>query len=129
MTTRAVIRALTGLALVGTVACNRGPEGPGPLEARIVGDPLPAGAVVQVTGLGIRGFESRGDTHVYGTAAPSGTGPHRVVVIGPAAAELRFGIQVDDRRAELPVVTLSSAVDASNRSILVGGLEVRLSRK
>jgi len=26
-------------------------------------------------------------------------------------------------------VTLSSAVDASNRSILVGGLEVRLSRK
>jgi hypothetical protein len=110
---------LTGLSFLALLtfvtACDSGPKGPGFLDATLQG-PVPLGAaVVEVTGAGVIGFEGAGTTHVI--SRPSGEGVHRVVLIGEAAGDLRFRVQVDEVRDATPSATVLSAADGANQPL------------
>jgi len=103
---------LLALAALGLGACSDdGPSGPGPVSATVTGAAL-GGAVLEVTGTGITGFEGAGSSQVFhGSTAP---GVYRLVVVGPGAGELRFQILVEDRSGMLPTGVVISAVDGAN---------------
>ena len=82
MTAARAGRVLGVLALGALGGCDLfGPGGPGTLEATVSAQ-VPLGAVVlEVTGVGITGFEDRGDTQAYGASVVEAEGRHRVVLI------------------------------------------------
>lgn len=119
MIRRGLLFGLAAALAFGLGACDSGPSGPGTVQARVTGGETPAGAaVVEVTGKGIRGFEAAGGTRVYSGALSEGSNVYRVVLVnGADAGELRFGIRVDDRGAELPSAAVVIAADTANRPI------------
>lgn len=107
-TLRAPLLAL--LALLA--ACDSGPKGPGFLTGAVEG-PASLGAVqLEVSGAGIVGFEGAGTTRVF--SAPLGEDAHRVVLVGETAGDLRFRIEVTDRRSAPPSATVLSASDEAD---------------
>jgi hypothetical protein len=115
---------LVGLALVS--ACDRN-DGPGYVAGALEG-PIPLGAaVVDVRGTGILGFEPSGATRVFSAVTPDGV--HRVVLVGEAAGDLQFRIEVEDPRAAPPVGVLVSAADGQDHPVTsVTPFRVRISR-
>ena len=116
-----------GLAVV-TTGCESGPDGPGNLTATVTG-PASLGAVtLEVIGEGIRGFQGLGDTRAYGALVSQQSERHRVVLIHPSGGELRFEIQVDDRRAPVPSITVVAAAGTDNRPRTGGDVSVQIER-
>ena len=124
-------RALTGgLALVlvlGTAACE--PSGPGDLAATVQA-PVPTGAlVIEMVGRGITGFGGLGDARTFASSPLRGAAGHRVILVSPSGAALRFRVQVEDVSENPPTATVVSAVDTSNRPIAaLTGYTVRIAR-
>lgn len=130
MTARRRFGALLTLGVaLAAAACDSGPEGPGVLVAKVT-SPQPLGAVVlELTGAGITGFEARGTTQVFGTAAGPGILKHRVILVSPAGStEIPFGISFADRAGAMPSVVAVSASSPSNVPVTAGGLKVRIER-
>ena len=117
---------LAGLALA---ACDSGPEGPGVLDATVVA-PQPLGAVIlEFTGTGVRGFVAQGTTQVYSVAGAAGAARQRVILVSPSGGtEIRFGIDLEDRAAEMPAVVAVSAASPGNAPMTAAGLKVRIER-
>lgn len=119
--------ALAGMALVG--GCKDALEGPGVLPATIRA-PEPLGAVVlEFTGEGILGFEGQGSTLVYSATLPADPNRHRVILVSPGGGtEIRFGIELADRRGALPAVAAVEAASPSNGVANASGLQVKIER-
>lgn len=125
------IRAAAALALASLVvvsaACDSEPGGPGTLVVNVTGAPL-GGAVLQIVGPGIRGFEGLGNTQVYAAPIASNPNGHRVMLVNTIGSDLRFEIQVDDIGMEDPVMTVVSAAGTDNLTLLTAGIEARVER-
>lgn len=113
--------------VAGIGACDFGPSGPGALEGHVTG-PLLGGVVLEVVGVGIRGFEGRGSTRAYSAPVATRANAHRVILIDPQGGELVFDIRVDDIGMEGPVVTVVSATGTDNLELLAGSIEVTVER-
>ena len=115
--------ALVVLSLAG---CDWGPKGPGVINGSIV-SPVSLGAVVlEVEGVGIRGFVGNGDTQAYGSVVSSIEGRHRVVLVSGSGALIQFGIEVVDLGAETPIATVLLAAGVDNLPRLLAGILVEL---
>lgn len=121
--------AVLATALLVPAACDSGPEGPGPLTARVE-SAQPLGAVVlEVSGAGVTGFEGQGATRVFGAVDALGPGRHRVVLVSPdGATELRFSVVFADRKGAMPAVTALSAASPANVTMSAAGVKVRIER-
>ena len=116
----------TVLVLVSLAGCDWGPKGPGVIEGTII-SPTTLGAVVlEVEGMGIRGFVGKGDTQAYGSAVSSVGGRRRVVLVSRSGSSIQFGIEVEDLSAESPIATVIDAAGADNLPKLLTGIVVRL---
>ena len=126
---RAARAGALGLAVALLAAgCDSGPSGPGTLSAT-VSSTSPLGAVVlEVVGPGVQGFEPQGSSRAFGATLSATEGRHRVVVVAPDGAPLRFGIRVEDLGADLPAITAVSAASPQNLPALAEGIEVRVER-
>ena len=113
------------LCLVGGGAC--GPSGPGSFLSRVSGESL-GGVLLEVSGVGIVGFDGRGSTQVYSAPMAHRQNTHRVLLIDPQGGDLLFDIQVTDVGMDLPVVTVVSAAGTDNATRLPAGIEVRIER-
>ncbi|NJD18257.1 MAG: hypothetical protein FIA95_03110 [Gemmatimonadetes bacterium] len=130
MSVRSRLAPALALALLAALAaCDSGPEGPGVLPARLTSPQALGAVVLEFTGGGITGFESRGGTQVFG-AVGSGANPrHRVILVSPSGAtELSFGIVFQDRSAQMPSVVAISASNPGNVPVTAAGLKVRIER-
>lgn len=121
-------RPLAVLALAVIAACDTGPDGPGTVLGTVTGGASLGAAVLDVTWKGVQDFEARGSTQVYSAAVPGEDDRYRVILVGPVAGDLSFGIVVDDVYLEGPVVTVVEAAGADNLPRAVGELQVRLER-
>ncbi|GMV08071.1 MAG: hypothetical protein AMXMBFR53_43460 [Gemmatimonadota bacterium] len=121
----ALVLAASALA----VGCGDALEGPGVLPATIR-SPEPLGAVVlEFTGEGILGFEGQGSTLVYSSPLPAEPNRHRVVLVSPGGGtEIRFGIEMADRRGALPAVAAVEAASPTNGVASASGLQVKIER-
>jgi hypothetical protein len=108
------VLALAFLLLASLAGCDRGRSGPGGLEGVLQG-PVPVGsAFLVVSGRGVEGVEGTGGTLAFSSQV-DGEASTRVVLIAPeGGAPLRFRVQVRDRAAGLPSVTLVELFDAGN---------------
>jgi hypothetical protein len=120
------ISTLALVALFG--ACDTGPSGPGTVSGTVRGSAALGAVVLDVTWVGVQGFEGQGQTQVYSAPVAGDPDRYRVVLIDPVGGELHFGIDVDDVYLEGPVVTVVSAADADNQPMGVAGLSVGLER-
>ncbi len=125
-------RRLVGIvALVASAlaaACDSGPKGPGTLNATVTGPQALGAVVLELAGGTVQGVVAQGSTQAY-AASLGGTEPrYRVVLIAPTGADLRFGVQVGDRGAAAPTVTVVSAANTSNATIPPAGVQVRIER-
>jgi len=120
------VALLAGLALA---ACDSGPEGPGVLNAKVIAS-QPLGAVVlEFTGTGVRGFEGQGATQVYAVAGAAGAARQRVILVSPSGGtEIAFGIDLEDRGAEMPAVVAVMAATPANAPVTTAGVKVRIER-
>jgi hypothetical protein len=115
-------------ALVAGVACESGPSGPGTLGVIVESATLTAAAVVlEVRGVGIRGFTSNGPLQLFWAPA-SAPGGFKVVLVNPGPAiPLTFSIQVDDLGAVAPTGTVIEATSVTNLPIRnTSGLTLRV---
>lgn len=119
------LRALLLTAVVVLAACDSGPEGPGTVTVFVTAPSL-GGAVLEVRGSGIEGFEARGSARVYSAALQGRPGMHRLVVISPEPGELVFDVSVADLGMEGPAVSVVSAADGENRSMRSSEVRVRV---
>jgi len=105
--------------LLAASACETGPSGPGDLNATVESPLRTAGAaVVEVRGVGIRGFSATGLVQVY-WARGTDPGSYRVVLVNPgSAAPLTFSIQVDDVSAPPPTGSALEAAALDNTPLL-----------
>jgi len=86
------LRWAVALVVLSLAGCDWGPKGPGVINGSIV-SPVSLGAVVlEVQGVGIRGFVGNGDTQAYGSVVSSIEGRHRVVLVSASGASIQFGI-------------------------------------
>ncbi|MSR36950.1 MAG: hypothetical protein EXR95_09995 [Gemmatimonadetes bacterium] len=120
-------RGLALAALIGLAGCE--PSGPGSLTA-IVQAPGPAGAlVIELTGIGITGFEGVGAARTFDAPAAPGSTARRVVVVSSTGTAIRFRIKVEDVSGTLPTAAVVSGVDLSNQPIpSLSEYGVRISR-
>lgn len=120
--------ALTAAAVVLLAGCGSGPSGPGVLKGTVRATaPETVGAVVlEVTGSGIRGFESENGTVVYGAVLDQTTGRWRMVAAG--TGPLSFGVKVDDVKGPRPQIQVISAADDENTAIPASDVKVSLSK-
>lgn len=124
---RAARTMLAAAGLLAAAACDSGPGGPGTIVASVEGASL-GGAVVEVRGLGIVGFEGLSGTQLYASPLPNVADAHRVLLIHPDGGELRFEIQVEDIGMEDPVLTVLSAAGVDNLTQLTAGIVTRVER-
>lgn len=105
-------------ALVAGVACESSPSGPGTLGVTIESTTLTAAAVVlEVRGVGIRGFTSTNPTQLFWAPATA-PGSFKVVLVNPGPAiPLTFNIQVDDLGAAAPTGDVIEATSVTNLPI------------
>ncbi len=125
-----VRNAVATVALFGAVtlaACDSEPSGPGTLNASVTGDSL-GGVVLEITGVGIRGFEGLDNTQVYSAPLAESPNMHRVLLIDAEGGSLRFGISVADVGMDDPVVNVVSATGVDNFTRLAAGIVVRVER-
>jgi hypothetical protein len=128
MTQRNLVALGLSLVLLVVTACEFGPSGPGTLVARVSGGSL-GGAVVEVVGVGIRGFGGRGSTQTYAAPVPGRRDAFRVILIDPEAeGDIIFEVLVDNVRMEGPVMTVLSAAGNDNATQMVASIEVRVER-
>lgn len=122
-------RTLAVVVALGMGGCDLfGPSGPGVLDATLTATE-PLGAVVlELTGVGIEGFESQGQTRAFGAEVDAAAGRHRVILVSPDGAAMRFGIRVLDVGGDSPLVTVVSAASLDNQPALATGVEVRVER-
>lgn len=121
-------RWAVALAVLTLAGCDWGPKGPGVINGLIV-SPVSLGAVVlEVEGVGIRGFVGSGDTQAYGAVVSSIEGRHRVVLVSGSGAPIQFGIEVEDLGAETPISTVLLATGVDNLPKLLAGILVQLDR-
>jgi hypothetical protein len=116
------------LCLMSLGACDSVPSGPGTISGTVTGSATLGAVVLDVTWVGVQGFEGLGSTQVYSAPVPGETNRYRVVLIDPVGGDLHFGIDVADVYLEGPVITLVSAADTGNLPMEVGGLTVALER-
>lgn len=114
--------------LAALAACDSGPTGPGTVAGTVTGSADLGAVVLDVTWVGVQGFEGQRSAQVYSAPVTGSTDRYRVVVIDPVGGDLHFGIDVDDVYLEGPVVTIVSAADTNNQPMSVGGLSVALER-
>jgi hypothetical protein len=121
---RALLLLLVVLALA---ACE--PSGPGELTAT-VRTPRPTGAlVVELTGVGITGFDGAGDVRTFSGPVDAVVDTQRVVVVSVSGLRIRFRVQVRDLADPPPTAVVVSAVDQENDPIdALGGYSVRIAR-
>ena len=111
--------ALVLSTVTAVAACNRGPSGPGTLQAVIESPTVTAGAVVlEVRGVGVNGITATPPIQSF--SAPGSTpGSFRVVLVNPGdVAPLTLGITVDDLAADPPTATVVEATSLTNLPIL-----------
>jgi hypothetical protein len=123
---RLALVALTALVLPLAGCDLFGPSGPGTLEATVTAQEPLGGLVLELTGGRITGFEGRGQTRVYGRTVSAAQDRHRVVIVAPDGADMRFGIEVEDRGAPPPSVLVVSAVGPGNQASNATGIQVRI---
>jgi hypothetical protein len=128
MRTRFAMAALTALALVGTYACDTGPDGPGTVSGTVTGGADLGAVVLDVIWAGVQGFEGQGSTQAYSAAVAGEVDRYRVILVGPGGGDLSFGIRVDDLYLGGPVVTLIDATGTNNLPRSVRDLRVLLER-
>lgn len=122
-----------GVAVSGVLAllaaCDSGPQGPGPLTARVE-SAHPLGAVVlELSGADITGFEQQGPTLVFGALDASPARRHRVILVSPTGAtEMRFTVLFADRKEARPTVAALSAATPANLTVSAAGVKVRIER-
>lgn len=106
------------VVLAAGVACESGPSGPGTLGATVESATLTAAAIVlEVRGVGIRGFTSNSPLQLY-WAPGSAAGSFKVVLMNPGEAiSLTFHIQVDDLGAAAPTGEVIEATSVTNLPI------------
>ncbi len=114
MSMRQVVGA--ALMLLVTTGCDSGPSGPGTLFARAAGEDLGA-VLLEVEGVGIRGFVGRGGTQVYHSAHPDRNDVYRVILVDEQGGELGVEIEVDDRGMEGPLITVLQAARTDNQAV------------
>jgi len=114
-----------GLALGG---CDLGPSGPGLLTATVSGPEPLGGAVLEVVGEGIRGFEGSGGALVVGASTSAVEPRYRVLVVDPVGGELHFSIRVDDVARESIEAAVISVASPSNRALTSSVVSVRVKR-
>jgi len=120
--------SLAAAAVVFLAACDTSPSGPATVAGTVTG-PSDLGAVVlDVVWPGVQGFEGQGSTQVYWAQVPDEPNRHRVILVGPAGGDLRFGVLVDDLYLEGPVVTVVEAASTNNLPRPVSDLSVQLVR-
>ena len=125
--TRAVTAFAALLLALPLAGCDLfGPSGPGTLDATVRADEPLGGLVLELEGGGIVGFQGRGETRAYGRTVSEAQGRHRLVLVAPEGATLRFGIEVEDLGAEPPSVRVVSAVGPGNVASNAPGIEVRV---
>jgi hypothetical protein len=118
-------------ATAALAACDRGP-GPGTLTGTVSGPSDLGAAVVEIVGSSVEGFEGLGATRAFDAtlpeekALPPYVRKYRVLLIGEAAGDLRFGIRVRDVDDDFPAVSVVQAADAGNVPILAAGVEARV---
>jgi hypothetical protein len=95
--------------------------------ARATG-PDVGGAVLEISGSGIRGFTGRGSTQVYSAAVPGRAGVFRVVLVDPEGGDMGFDIEVDDRGMDGPVAAVVSVAGTDNGLLPTSSLVVRFER-
>ena len=108
--------AVATVALFGALmlaGCDSGPSGPGTLIASVTGNSL-GGVVLEITGVGIQGFEGLDNTQAYAAPLAGSPNAYRVLLIVPGGGDLRFEIQVEDVGMDDPVMTVVSAAGADN---------------
>lgn len=120
----ATVALFSALMLAG---CDSGPRGAGTLIASVTGNSL-GGVVLEITGVGIRGFEGLDNTQVYAAPLAGSPNAHRVLLIVPGGGDLRFEIQVEDVGMDDPVMTVVSAAGVDNSAQLAAGIEIRVER-
>lgn len=113
---------LSAFALLAAfAACDRGPSGPGTMNAVVEGSGLGA-VVVEVVGEGITGFEGLGDTQAYGALVSAVEERHRVVLVDARGGRVEFGIEVEDLSVDLPTVTVLFAANTDNLTMPANGV-------
>ncbi|MDA0329516.1 MAG: hypothetical protein O2958_10970 [Gemmatimonadetes bacterium] len=127
MTPRKVGPAAALFLLLVGVGCDSGPSGPGALTGRVTGQPLGA-VVLEVTGVGIQGFDGRGSSQAYSAAVAGRVDTYRVVLVDAVGGDITFDIRVDDVRMEPPTVVVIAAARPDNVSQPVATLAVIVER-
>lgn len=120
---------LATVVLAGAVlaaACHSGPSGPGTLKATVVAPQTMGAVVLELTGGGVTGFESRGNTLAYGAAVVNQPDKYRVILVSPDGGEMQFGIKVTDLGAARPAVAAISATTVDNRRLVPQNLKVQI---
>jgi len=125
---RSLARTLSCGLLLAVAACDLGPAGPGELSGMVAGRE-PVGAVLlEITGVGIEGFEGQGDTQAIGAPVSSAEGRHRVVLVSSTGELLRFRIQVSDLGQNKPVAEVLAAASLDDLPVSASGIKVRIAR-
>lgn len=110
--------------------CDSGPSGPGQLIASLepTGQPL-GGAVLEVVGRGIEGFDESGSTRVF-SAPTSQPNTYRVVLVGATPGTLEFRVSVQDVGGKNPTAALINIVNGENLPLpATSDYRVRFSKK
>jgi hypothetical protein len=117
------------LALSALAGCDLGgPGGPAHVAGTVTGSEALGAAVVELTWLGVTGFEGRGSTQVYSGAVSGAQNRHRLILVDGTGGDLRFTIVLDDARLDGPVLAVVSAVGTDDLSLDVADLRVVLER-
>jgi len=124
---RRIAMPLLATLLAATPACDSGPRGPGTLIATVEAEGL-GGALLEVSGRGITGFEGLGDTRVYDAELANAPNTHRVLLVDPTGGALRFEIRVEDVGMDGPLITVVSAAGVDNDTRLTAGIVTRIER-
>lgn len=120
---------LTAALALALSACDSGPQGPGPMTARVESSQPLGALVLEFSGADITGFEQQGSTLVFGALDAGVSRRHRVILVNPTGAtEMRFTVLFADRKAARPTVAALSAATPSNVTVSAAGVKVRIER-
>lgn len=120
-------RVLLVVALLATAGCDSGPSGPGTLIATVDAEGL-GGALLEVSGRGITGFDGLDDTRVYDAELANARNTYRVLLIDPTGGPIRFEIHVEDVGMDDPVISVVSAAGVDNGTRQAAGITTRIER-